>query len=49
MFEHIEPIVISIILAFIVLLMLSCICKHFSSKEYALVKYDEESPPPYEA
>ena len=49
MIEHIEPIFLSIILAFIVLLILSCICKHFCSKEYELIKYDEEAPPPYEA
>jgi hypothetical protein len=48
MFQHIEPIAISIILAFIVLLLISCICKHYSSEKYELIKYDEESPPPYE-
>jgi hypothetical protein len=48
MIQHIEPIALSILLAFIVLLILSRICKHFSSKEYETLKYDEEAPPPYD-
>ncbi len=47
MSQDIEPIALSIILAFIVLLMFYFICKHYSSKEYTMIKYDEEAPPPY--
>jgi hypothetical protein len=49
MLQYIEPFAISITLAFIVLLLISCICKHYSSEQYTVIKYDEESPPPYEA
>ncbi len=47
MVDDIEPIVVSIILAIIVLIFVWCICKHYSSKEYTILKYDEEAPPPY--
>ncbi len=47
MFQYIEPITITITLACIVLLLISCLCKHYSSEQYTVIKYDEEAPPPY--
>jgi hypothetical protein len=44
----IETIFLSALLSIIVLLILSCICKHFSSDDYKVIKYDEEAPPPYD-
>ena len=35
-------------LTVILLLLLSCICKHYCSDDYKVLKYDEEAPPPYD-
>lgn len=42
-----ETFFLSGLLAIIVLLLLSCICKKYCLDDYVVLKYDEEAPPPY--
>ncbi len=45
----IETVFISGVLSIILLSVFSCICKHYCSNDYVVIKYDEEAPPPYVA
>jgi hypothetical protein len=46
--SNMDTIFFSGLLAIIVLLLLSCICKRYCSDDYVVLKYDEEAPPPYD-